>query len=195
MERSDRISSLEIPSKTVTSVRRPKMKRDPWVNFGLFIVKRQHFTPASLFIFGRRTDVTVLADCWAYTHFLVNFAVISKVKYWLSSRYPKIVKKLKKILMKKTKFSLRVLKWWLLPVASKMHHFMRLLLLPLIFCASLLCLSTSCVVLLPGDCTVQSSLDCSVSSRLHCKYLNARSECNDIVISVYSHFPLNPNAK
>ena len=66
--------------------------------------------------------------------------------------------------MKKTKFSLRVLKWWLLPVASEMHHFMRLLLLPLIFCASLLCLSTSCVVLLPGDCTVQSSLDCSVSS-------------------------------
>ena len=30
---------------------------------------------------------------------------------------------------------------------------------------------------------------------LHCKYLNARSECNDIVISVYSHYPLNPNAK
>ena len=30
---------------------------------------------------------------------------------------------------------------------------------------------------------------------LHCKYLNARSECNDIVISVYSHYPLDPNAK
>ena len=29
----------------------------------------------------------------------------------------------------------------------------------------------------------------------HCKYLNARSECNDIVISVYSHYPLDPNAK
>ena len=30
---------------------------------------------------------------------------------------------------------------------------------------------------------------------VHCKYLNARSECNDIVISVYSHYPLDPNAK
>ena len=30
---------------------------------------------------------------------------------------------------------------------------------------------------------------------IHCKYLNARSECNDIVISVYSHYPLNSNAK
>ena len=29
----------------------------------------------------------------------------------------------------------------------------------------------------------------------HCKYLNARSECNDIVISVYRHYPLDPNAK
>ena len=29
----------------------------------------------------------------------------------------------------------------------------------------------------------------------HCKYLNARSECNDIVISVFSHYPLDPNAK
>ena len=33
------------------------------------------------------------------------------------------------------------------------------------------------------------------TSILHCKYLNARSECNDIVISVYSHYPLDPNAK
>ena len=30
---------------------------------------------------------------------------------------------------------------------------------------------------------------------MHCKYLNARSECNDIVISVYSHYPLDLNAK
>ena len=30
---------------------------------------------------------------------------------------------------------------------------------------------------------------------LHCKYLNARSECNDTVISVYSHYPLDLNAK
>ena len=30
---------------------------------------------------------------------------------------------------------------------------------------------------------------------LHCKYLNARFECNDIVIFIYSHYPLDPNAK
>ena len=30
---------------------------------------------------------------------------------------------------------------------------------------------------------------------VHCKYLNAWFECNDIVISVYSHYPLDPNAK
>jgi hypothetical protein len=30
---------------------------------------------------------------------------------------------------------------------------------------------------------------------LHCKYLNARSECNDIKISVYSYYPLDPNAR
>ena len=30
---------------------------------------------------------------------------------------------------------------------------------------------------------------------LHCKYLNARFECNDIVISVYSHYPFDQNAK
>ena len=29
----------------------------------------------------------------------------------------------------------------------------------------------------------------------HSKYLNAWFECNDIVISVYSHYPLDPNAK
>ena len=30
---------------------------------------------------------------------------------------------------------------------------------------------------------------------IHCKYLNAWFECNDIVISVYSHYPLDLNAK
>ena len=30
---------------------------------------------------------------------------------------------------------------------------------------------------------------------MHCKYLNARFECNDIVISVYSHYPFHQNAK
>ena len=30
---------------------------------------------------------------------------------------------------------------------------------------------------------------------VHCNYLNAWSECNDIVISVYSHYPLDSNAK
>ena len=29
----------------------------------------------------------------------------------------------------------------------------------------------------------------------HCKYLNARFECNDIVIFICSHYPLDPNAK
>ena len=46
--------------KTVTSVCRPKIKRDAGVNAVFLIVKRQHFTPASLFIFGRRTDVMAL---------------------------------------------------------------------------------------------------------------------------------------
>ena len=30
---------------------------------------------------------------------------------------------------------------------------------------------------------------------IHCKYLNARFECNDIVIFIYSHYPLDLNAK
>ena len=30
---------------------------------------------------------------------------------------------------------------------------------------------------------------------IHCKFLNARFECNDIVIFKYSHYPLDPNAK
>ena len=33
------------------------------------------------------------------------------------------------------------------------------------------------------------------SRLVHCKYLNAWFECNDIVISIYSHYPLDPNAK
>ena len=42
--------------KTVTSVRRPKMKRDAGVKCCLFTIKRQHFT------LGRRTDVMPLAE-------------------------------------------------------------------------------------------------------------------------------------
>ena len=38
------------------------MKRDAWVKCCLFIVKRQHFTQASLFIFRRRTDVMALVQ-------------------------------------------------------------------------------------------------------------------------------------
>jgi hypothetical protein len=34
-----------------------------------------------------------------------------------------------------------------------------------------------------------------LSQAAHCKYLNAWFECNDIVISVYSHYHLDPNAK
>ena len=32
-------------------------------------------------------------------------------------------------------------------------------------------------------------------TKLHCKFLNARFECNDIVIFIYSHYPVDPNAK
>ena len=30
---------------------------------------------------------------------------------------------------------------------------------------------------------------------IHCKFLNARFECNDIVIFIYVHYPLDQNAK
>ena len=46
--------------KSVTSVRRPKMKRDAGVNAVFFLSKKTAFTPASLFIFGRSTDVMAL---------------------------------------------------------------------------------------------------------------------------------------
>ena len=32
-------------------------------------------------------------------------------------------------------------------------------------------------------------------SAVHCKYLNARFACNDIVIFIYSHYPLDLSAK
>ena len=32
-------------------------------------------------------------------------------------------------------------------------------------------------------------------SSIHCKFLNARFECNDIVIFIYRHYPLDQNAK
>ena len=47
--------------KSVTSVRRPKMKRDAGVNAVFFLSKKTAFTPASLFIFRRPTDVMALA--------------------------------------------------------------------------------------------------------------------------------------
>ena len=40
-----------------------------------------------------------------------------------------------------------------------------------------------------------AKLELKTSSIPHCKYLNPRSECNDIVISIYSHYLLDPNAK
>ena len=53
---------MQLVVKAITFVRCPKMKRDASVKYCLFfLVKRQHFTQASLFIFGRRTNVTVLA--------------------------------------------------------------------------------------------------------------------------------------
>ena len=47
-------------AKSVTSVHRPKMKRDAGVNAVFFLSKKTAFTPASLFIFGRRTDIMLL---------------------------------------------------------------------------------------------------------------------------------------
>ena len=47
-------------TKSITSVRCPKMKRDAGVNAVFFLSKKTAFTPASLFIFGRPTDVMAL---------------------------------------------------------------------------------------------------------------------------------------
>ena len=33
-----------------------------------------------------------------------------------------------------------------------------------------------------------------IHSLIHCKFLNARFECNEIVIFIYSHYHLDPNA-
>ena len=49
-----------IQTKSVTSVRRPKMKRDAGVIAVFFLSKKTAFTPASLFIFVRRTEVMAL---------------------------------------------------------------------------------------------------------------------------------------
>ena len=34
-----------------------------------------------------------------------------------------------------------------------------------------------------------------LNQNIHCKFLNARFECNDIVIFIYRHYPLHLNAK
>jgi hypothetical protein len=34
-----------------------------------------------------------------------------------------------------------------------------------------------------------------LNQNIHCKFLNARFERNDIVIFIYRHYPLDPNAK
>ena len=46
--------------KSVTSIWCPKMKRDAGMNAVVFLSKKTAFTPASLFIFGRPTDVMAL---------------------------------------------------------------------------------------------------------------------------------------
>ena len=51
-------------------------------------------------------------------------------------------------------------------------------------------LTTSCWTVTRLHQGLLESLSC-----IHCKYLNAWFECNDIVISVYSHYPLDLNAK
>ena len=52
--------TFDILSNSVTSLRRPKMKRDAGVSDVFFLSKKTAFTPASLFIFGRPTDVMAL---------------------------------------------------------------------------------------------------------------------------------------
>ena len=49
-----------ISTKAITFVGRPKMKRDAGVNAVFLLRKKTSLTPASLFIFGRRTEVTLL---------------------------------------------------------------------------------------------------------------------------------------
>ena len=51
---------LYLPSKAITSVGCPKMKRDAWVKAVFFLRKKTAFTQASLFILGRRTGDMVL---------------------------------------------------------------------------------------------------------------------------------------
>ena len=46
-------------TKAITSVGCPKMKRDAEVKAVFLLRKKTALTPASLFIFGRQTDVTV----------------------------------------------------------------------------------------------------------------------------------------
>ena len=56
------IYSLKFPAKAITSVGCPKMKRDTGVNAVFLLRKKTAFTPASLFIFGRPTDVMALVS-------------------------------------------------------------------------------------------------------------------------------------
>ena len=50
----------KILTKAITSVGCPKMKRDAGVKAVFLLRKKTAFTPASLFIFGQRTDVMAL---------------------------------------------------------------------------------------------------------------------------------------
>ena len=56
----------------------------PWAVSGLIFLSKPSLGP---------NKKNRIADCLAYTHFMVNFAFIPKVKHWLSSRYPQIVGK------------------------------------------------------------------------------------------------------
>ena len=51
-----------LTAKTVTSVRHPQKKRDGGLKAVFLLKKKTAFTPASLFIFGRPTDVMALGD-------------------------------------------------------------------------------------------------------------------------------------
>ena len=68
--------------KAITSVGRPKMKRDAGVKAVFLLRKKTAITPASLFIFGRRTDVTLLVCMKECIHFCLSLYYIIAQWSW-----------------------------------------------------------------------------------------------------------------
>ena len=61
-----------LTAKTVTSVRHPQKKRDGGLKAVFLLKKKTAFTPASLFIFGRRTDVMALVQNSNLVYLLID---------------------------------------------------------------------------------------------------------------------------